>query len=74
MRLKLNEAIAQSEVNGKKVLKQDLALKLFPDANKKTRQVNMTNLCNGRTKRVSVEQVRIICEMLNCTADYLFNI
>ena len=29
MRLKVNEAIAQSEANGKKVLKQEIAKKLF---------------------------------------------
>ena len=35
MRLKVNEAIAQSEANGKKVLKQEIAKKLFSGATRK---------------------------------------
>ena len=31
-----------------------------------------TNLCNGTTKRIVPEWVVILCEMLDCTADYLF--
>ena len=30
MKLKVNEAIARSEANGKKVLKKDIAARLFP--------------------------------------------
>ena len=70
LRLRVNEAIARSE--GKKVLKKDIAARLFEGASKSAQQVNMTNLCNGTTKRIVPEWVVIICEMLDCTADYLF--
>lgn len=72
MILKINEAIAQSEANGKKVLKKDIAARLFPGVSKSAQQVNMTNLCNGTTKRIVPEWVNIICEMCECTPNYLF--
>lgn len=72
MKLKVNEAIARSEANGKKVLKKDIAARLFPGVSESAQQVNMTNLCNGTTKRILPEWVVILCEMLDCTADYLF--
>nr|DAR43957.1 MAG TPA: hypothetical protein [Caudoviricetes sp.] len=72
LRLRVNEAIARSEMNGKKVLKKDIAARLFEGASESAQQVNMTNLCNGTTKRIVPEWVVILCEMLDCTADYLF--
>ena len=72
LRLRVNEAIARSEANGKKVLKKDIAAHLFEGASESAQQVNMTNLCNGTTKRIVPEWVVILCEMLDCTADYLF--
>ena len=72
MKLRVNEAIARSETNGKKVLKKDIAARLFEGASESAQQVNMTNLCNGTTKRIVPEWVVIICEMCGCSADYLF--
>ena len=72
LRLRVNEAIARSEANGKKVLKKDIGARLFEGASESTQQVNMTNLCNGTTKRIVSEWVVIICEMCGCSADYLF--
>ena len=72
LRLRVNEAIARSEANGKKILKKDIAARLFEGASESTQQVNMTNLCNGTTKRIVPEWVEIICEMCGCSADYLF--
>lgn len=72
MKLRVNEAIARSEANGKKVLKKDIASRLFEGASESAQQVNMTNLCNGTTKRIVPEWVVIICEMCGCSADYLF--
>ena len=72
MKLRVNEAIARSEANGKKVLKKDIAARLFEGASESAQQVNMTNLCNGTTKRIVPEWVVIICEMCGCSADYMF--
>lgn len=73
MRLKINEAIARSEMNGKRVLKKDIAARLFPGVSEAAQQVNMTNLCTGRTKRITPEQVEVICEMCDCTPNFLFD-
>lgn len=72
MKLKVNEAIARSKANGKKVFKKEIAARIFPGVSESAQQVNMTNLCNGTTKRIAPEWVIIICEMCNCTPNYLF--
>lgn len=71
---KVNEAIARQEVNGKKVLKKELAAKLWPDSSPTSQQVNMTNLCSGNTKRITPELVVTICRELECDANFLFGI
>lgn len=74
VRLKLKEAFARSEANGKKVFKRDLAKKLWPTSAESSQQVCMTKLLNGSSKRVTPEWVQIICKELNCTADFLFGL
>ena len=74
MKLRIDEAIAKAQLNGKKVFKKDLADKIFASEKESTRQVNMTNLCTGKTKRVSPEWVKIICEECGCTANFLFGL
>lgn len=73
MKLRINEAILRSEMNGKKVFKKDIAARIFPGVSEAAQQVNFTNLCQGKTKRVAPEWVLIICEMCDCTPNYLFN-
>ena len=48
LRLRVNEAIARSEANGKKVLKKNIAARLFEGASESAQQVNITNLCNDQ--------------------------
>lgn len=72
MRLRVNEAIARSEANGKKVFKKDIAARLFDGSSESAQKINMSNLCTGVTKRVAPEWVVTICEMCGCTANYLF--
>lgn len=74
MKLRVNEAIARSAMNGKKVFKKDIAARLFEGASESAQQVNMTNLCNGTTKRIVPEWVVIICEMCGCSANFLFGL
>ena len=73
-RLKVNEAIARSESNGHKVFKKDIAARIWETSSQEAQQVNMTNLCNGTTKKITPEWVLILCKMLNCSADYLFGL
>jgi len=72
--LQLKEAIARSESNGKKVLKKDIAARLWEGSNEQAQQVNMTNLVNGTTKKISPDWVIVLCSMLGCSADYLFGL
>lgn len=72
--LKLNEAFAMATVKGKKVFKKEVAAKLWADSTPTTQQVNMTSLCNGTTKSIQIDWVITICEMLDCTADFLFGV
>ena len=74
MSLKVNEAIARSESKGNKVFKKDIAARLWATSSPEAQQVNMTNLCSGITKKISPEWVVILCEMLGCSADFLFGL
>lgn len=74
LRLRVNEAIARSESNGKKVMKKDIAARIWAVSTPESQQVNMTNLCSGITKKINPDWVVILCEMLNCTSDYLFGL
>lgn len=72
--IRIDEAIKAAKMNGRKVLKQDLAARLWPESAPETQRVNMTNLCKGKVEKVKPEHIRIICETLGCSADFLFNI
>lgn len=72
--LRINEAIARAESNGKKVFKKDLAARIWANSKPETQMVNMTNLATGVTKKVNPEWIKIICEELGCTADFLFGL
>lgn len=72
--LRIEQAIARAKEQGKKVLKKDVAAKLWPDSSPVSQQVNMTALCNGKTNKINPEWVNIICEMTGCTADFLFGL
>lgn len=74
MTFRVEAAIARAKENGTKVLKKDIAAKLWPDSVESAQQVNMTKLCNGRTAAVRPEWVVTICEMTGCTADFLFGL
>ena len=74
MTLRIEEAIARAKANGTKVLKKDIAAKLWPDSVDSAQQVNMTKLCNGRTASIKPEWVVAVCEMTGCTADFLFGL
>lgn len=72
--MRIEQAIARAKEKGNKVLKKDIAARLWPDSTPVAQQVNMTALCNGETARIVPEWVNIICEMTGCTADFLLGI
>ena len=72
--MRIEQAIARAKEQGKKVLKKDIAARLWPDSTPAAQQVNMTALCNGATSRINPDWVTILCEMTCCSADFLFGI
>ena len=72
--MRIEQAIARAKEQGKKVLKKDIAARLWPDSSPVAQQVNMTALCNGATARINPDWVVIICEMTGCTADFLLGL
>lgn len=72
MNIKIEEAIARAKESGRRVLKKDIAARIWPDGTPEARQVNMTKLLKGRTLRIEPEWVKIICEMTGVSADFLF--
>lgn len=70
--MRIEQALARAKEQGRKVLKKDLAAKLWPDSVTTTQQVNMTRLCNGGTTKINEEWVSIICDMTGCDPNFLF--
>ena len=44
--MRIEQAIARAKEQGKKVLKKDIAARLWPDSTEVGQQVNMTSLCS----------------------------
>ena len=72
--MRIEQALARAKEQGNKVLKKDLAAKLWPDSAPAAQQVNMTSLCAGKTTKINPDWVNIICDMCGCSADFLFGI
>jgi len=52
----------------------DLGRALWPDSETSTQRINVSNLIHGKTKSFRAEWVPIICGLLECDANELFNI
>lgn len=72
--LKVNEAIALAEAMGRKIMKKDLAAKIWPNSRPEAQVVNMSNLCSGVTKKINPDWIITICRETGCTADFLLGI
>jgi hypothetical protein len=71
-KLKIAEAMQKLEQKGKKIKKIQIAEKLWPGSSRKTQQMNIANLIDGKTKRVDIEWIPILCDILECTPSFLF--
>lgn len=69
--IRIEQAIARAKDEGRAVMKKEIAAMIWPDAPESTQQVNMTNLCSGKTKRVEPEWLVIIATMTGVSADFL---
>ncbi len=71
MTIRVEEAIARAKQQGVKITKKELAAKMWPGVTEVGQQVNMTNLCSGKTKRIDPEWVKIVCEATGVSAEFL---
>lgn len=72
---RLNEAFEYAKkVEGKKCKKIDLAKILWGDSTAKTAHTNFSNLANGKSKKVNIDAIPVICKHLGITADFLFGL
>ena len=74
MTIRIEQALARAKERGNRVMKKEIAERIWPTSNAETRRVNITRLCNGMTERICPEWVVIICQMLDCSADFLFGL
>ena len=71
---KFLEAWERAERKGLNPDFKELAAKLWPNASYASAWINVHHLKNGRTRRLTAEQVVTICNYLQCDANFLFGI
>ena len=71
---RINAALASAKENGIKLMKKDIAARLWPNSSPSAQQVNMTKLCNGKQKKIDPEWVKIVCELTGVSANFLLGI
>lgn len=54
--------------------KAELAMALWPKSSKKAAYMNLLNLETGKSKKIDVASVPILCRFLGVSADFLFGI
>lgn len=72
MRLRIEEALMlHNSKADSKVKISDLGMALWPNSRFSTQQVNASKLINGKTLRVEIAWIKILCEKLECTPNFL---
>lgn len=70
--LRIDEAIEFAARQGRKILKKDLAAKIWPEHREEVRRVKMSNLQNA--SRVGKREIEIICRETGVTAGFLLGL
>lgn len=72
-KLRINEAVlAFNSKNEGGISLLHLAKKIWPESETKTQQVSISKLVNGKTRRIEMDWVKIICEETGVSPDFLF--
>lgn len=72
-KLRINEAVlAFNSKNEGGISLLYLAKKIWPESETKTQQVSISKLVNGKTRRIEMDWVKIICEETGVSPDFLF--
>ena len=72
MEIRINEALALANSKGLKILKKDLAAALFPGASEDSQRVSFCRMTSGKTKRISIDEIEIICNICKVSPNFLF--
>lgn len=74
--IRITEAITYAKEKGLlgKKQKAELAQALWPNSNARAAYMNFLNLESGKSKKVDIATVPIICSMLGVSADFLFGL
>lgn len=71
---RIKMAIALLEEKGKEFDRKDLANALWPNSEDNSSLPQLSKLINGKMSTIRPEWVSILCEKLECSADFLFGI
>ncbi len=69
----INKIIFLRKSEGKEIRINQVARKLFPDSSYNGATQNFHNLRSGKVKRLTIEQINILIDELECTFEELFN-
>lgn len=72
--LRIKEAMENAKESGKKVTNKSLGDLLWPDTkpNSRSSEINFGNLLSGKTTMIKIEWIKILCDELNVTPNFLF--
>lgn len=72
-KLNLNEAVKYAN-RERRVKKYELAQVLWPNSSVETAHTNFSNLANGKSKKIDIDAVPVLCRELGVSADFLFKL
>lgn len=72
--LRIEEAVARAKRAGRPDAKEQIVAALWPNAVRPTQLANYNNLLSGKTSRVDVATVQVICAVCGVSADFLFGL
>lgn len=70
-KLRIKEAIAYATLHGRSVTRREIAARLFPGRSVNAADVGLSNLINGKTKRIKPEWLTAIADMCGCSVEFL---
>lgn len=70
--IRLKEAFVRAKKLGLVKRKQDLAQEIWAESAPKSAYMNFTNLERGKSKKIDIALVPILCSKLAITPEYLF--
>lgn len=73
-KLNIKKRIGELNDQGINISMIDLGRELWPDADLRIQRNSISMLCNGKRTSIKLGFIPIICGVLQCDANYLFNI